>query len=388
VLLADSYKLHAPAEVEDFLALVAAFVKDPTLAVASLPATTATVAAVVAQPDFVEGLRALGREWQLTSCAGKRKITPTDVIDIFLSSAVPFLKTRCDASSSCGALLPLFQSTSEARDLLIAAANHDARAVAVDALRAAFVETLSQRECNAKPVAAKVSELVPRSDAEVKCDAAARISVYGRFAATLAAYVLDSESSTVSDATSAAFRSAAFDLLRTDGPNSGFNRDNSSIYWPKPALRVSWSPGYINEVSHDGFRYVASLDWLTTRLRFRYTSSSYLAAYLSLVDFLGPLSESALRQQDPTPNKSSRVWRTFLTPRAEFVVGFPGLSTHLALVAGASYRTAAAFHDPGDTKSFTYYSWLSPSDKPSTVSGNYAFYSQFIETSLGFKYVP
>ena len=88
-----------------------------------------------------------------------------------------------------------------------------------------------------------------------------------------------------------------FDVLQTDGPRTGTNRDFwSSIVVPKPSLRLSWNSGYVNDVTSNGFRYVATVDWLTFGVTVRNTQGTYLAVDASLVDALGPFSESALSQ--------------------------------------------------------------------------------------------
>ncbi len=382
-LVGAQHHLTSAPQIEDLVVLLATFTSDPDKVVASFTVQDTALQNLLNSPNgapLVTSLRTMARELRLVTRGGQIHLTFDALTDIFFSTAFPQLQAACQSVPQCQKFLVVSRSVN-LRELLQAVSRSDVRAVAVEALRAAFSAPKAPAECTPPE-----ESNLPLSK---ECDQQIAIGRYGRFAATLASYVLDANDGQPSEAARAAFRSASFDLLRTDGPRSGFDRYTGwAILFPAPALRFSWSPGYINESTANGFRYMATLDWLTFRGRLRYTESAYVAAYVSLIDALGPLSESALRKQSPSPTETGRVWNNFLAPRAEIVIGVPSLSTHLALVAGISYRPTAAFRNPNDGERYTYYSWLS-SARPSDYQDKpAAFYSQFIESNIGIKYVP
>lgn len=199
--------------------------------------------------------------------------------------------------------------------------------------------------------------LFERIDAFSDCDAVdpkqtCKLDAYRRFADSLVQFVLDARDGDASDAVRSAFRSAAEDVVRYSSPYGGFDRqgradDHLFLFTPELGVRLLWSAGYVNDSSRD-LRYIASMQMLRIRWRAWYTSHSYAEFQLSWADPLAPLAEVAVR-----PNKdfatgarvsydhSDRlVWNVF-APRADFTVGLPFLSKHLAVSAGISLRMAA-----------------------------------------------
>jgi hypothetical protein len=396
ILLASSLGLNKPDQVEELNVLLAAYIADPNLA--KVPSVNDPTLADLLTKTLPATLQFIGREWHLLTATGSRKLTVTDVIDILLSTAIPVLNDACNNIPACATMVDKLAKSGEAREFLRAAASHDLRTAAVDLLRGAFSIVESKPDCSSGTIA---TSQLPADSVKTTLTAAARpsceeqvvISRYGVFFAALATYVIESEKGQAADATRTAFRSAAFDLLRVDGTKTGFDRPPFSapkfggFLIPRPSLRVSWNGGYYNANTHDGVRYTASVDWLTARIPVMYTQSTYAAVYVSIVDFLAPFSESALRDQTGQVTHGGVVWDNLVTPRIDVLFGFPSLSTHLALTGGVSFRTAAAFRDPGTTNNYSYYSWASGipsqySDRP------YAFYSQFFETNIGVTYIP
>lgn len=410
-LLGQIHGLNSAPQLEELNGLLAVYLKDPLLKeIPWVDDTAVKDLLAAANSRLLADVRIIVREWQILTQSGKAALAPRAMTELMLREALPQFNTACKKSKACLALLGLVRNEN-ARDLLAAADRGDARAVAVEALRAAFSVLKTKKDCNDILTPFKREEAVtsfslkdqfaaegavagpPGADAAQKnepdCQQQETISRYGRFAATLASYVMASEDGAVTESMREAFRSAAFELLRTEGPKTGFDRTFvSAIFFPTPSLRFSWSPGYINESTTNGFRYLAVLDWLTIQARLRYTQAIHVGATLSLVDLLGPLSENAFRQQSPAPNEAGRVWNNFINPKLELGVGFPGLSTHLALTAGVSWRATAAFRDRGEGDEFTYYSWLDQTRPTDYDNKPFAFYSQFIESGIGIKYVP
>lgn len=398
-LLAKAHNLATSAQVEELAVLVATYVKDPGITTPPKVVDKTLADLLAADPSpLVVGLQAIAREWQMLTGAGKSQLSPRALTDVMLSAALPVLKAACDADASCQRLEALSRDVNT-RALMDAVKRQDVRAIAVESLRASLTGPKTATDCKPTDSGLNPEGFHPEAQQALysmtagtapTCIQETVVTRYGRFIATLASYVLeDRENGEPTDATREAFRSAAFELLRTDGPQSGFDRGFlGTLVIPQPTLRFAWAPTYINEATTNGFRYAATLDWLTARWQFKYDQSVYVAGSLSLVDLLGPFSESALRQQSPVPLKSARVWSMFLNPRLEAAVGLPSLSRHLAFVAGVSYRAAGAFRDPADDKKLTYYTWLS-GDRPLDYENRpAAFATQFIESSLGLRYVP
>jgi hypothetical protein len=395
-----SSRLTTSAQVEELSMVLAAYVKDPNLP-APPAVTDATLTALLgaAAPGLLDAVKATARQWRLLTSDGVERLSPEDVAESLLTIVLPRLSAACQADNTCKEVLKL-ASAAATRELVDALHRQDVREIAIEGLRSALSVLKSASDCHAdqygffaESTNASTSEKLFNQYAAVAptCTQQVTVTRYGRFIATLASYVMEEqEGGTTSDSTRAAFRTAAFDLLRTDGPKTGFDRSFAyGFILPQPALRASYSPGYINEATDNGFRYVATLDWLTFRKQIRYSQSVYAAASLSLVDLLAPFAEAALRKQAPSPDNSMRLWLTAVNPRAELALGFPGLSKHLALVGGFSYRGAAAFRDPNSQDKFTYYTWLGSDARPTDFQNKPgAFYTQFIEISLGIRYIP
>lgn len=399
-LLGTHFTLTTSNQIEELSTVLAAYVKDPNLAVPPAVVDGTLIAQLGApSPNLLDAVKAAARQWRLLTSDGTERLSPEDVAESMLTAALPTLHAACGANPACQQVSQL-ATAAATREFIDALHRQDLREIAVESLRSALSILKSATDCDKDqygffaastdvPTSQKLFD--QQSPAPPTCTQEVTVTRYGRFIASLASYVLEErETGTTSDPTRAAFRSAAFDLLRTDGPKTGFDRS----FWygvivPQPALRLSYSPGYINEATDNGFRYVATVDWLTFRKQIRYDQSIYAAASLSLVDLLAPFAEAALRQQAPSPNNSMRLWLTVVNPRAELALGFPGLSKHLALVGAFSYRGAAGFRDPDSDTKFTYYTWFGSDDRPSDFENKPgAFYTQFIETSLGIRYSP
>jgi hypothetical protein len=176
-----------------------------------------------------------------------------------------------------------------------------------------------------------------------ECPAHAQIEMYRRFTDAVVMYVFDVvENGEPSAGATEAFRAAAVDVVMNVRGPSGFDRNFlGSFFAPGLGLRASWNAAY-GTASGDSLRYVASVNWLTARVRLSYTSLTYTALHFSLVDPLAPLSELALRSQEDTSYRhNERLGWNVITPRAEILFGFPGFSRHLAVGAGASLRIVA-----------------------------------------------
>ena len=400
-LLGTYAGLATKDQVEELSTVLVAYVKDPNLAappVVGDPVLLGKLSA--AAPNlFLDAVKATARQWRMLTGEGQERLSPEDVAESMLTVLLPALNTACKSDAVCARILTL-AGAAATRELMDALHRQDVREIAVESLRSSLSILKTATNCDrdqygffAESTDASTAEKLfdQTAAAPPTCTQEVTVTRYGRFIATLASYVLEEkEEGATSDATRAAFRGAAFDLLRTDGPKTGFDRSFAhDLFLPQPALRASYSPGYINEATDNGFRYVATLDWLTFRRKIRYSQSVYVSASLSLVDLLAPFSEAALRQQAPSPNHAMRLWLTVLNPRAELALGFPGLSKHLALIGGFSFRTAAAFRNPDSEDKYSYYTWLGSSERPSDFENKPgAFATQFIETSLGIRYIP
>lgn len=175
------------------------------------------------------------------------------------------------------------------------------------------------------------------------CAEQAQIEMYRRFADAVVLYVFDVvENGEPSAAATEAFRTAAVDVVLSVRGPTGFDRGFwGSFLAPGLGLRASWNAAY-GTASGDSLRYVASVNWLTAKVRISYTTMTYSALHFSLVDPLAPLSELALRPQEDTSYRNNeRLGWNVITPRAEIVFGFPTFSRHLAVGAGASLRIVA-----------------------------------------------
>jgi len=104
-------------------------------------------------------------------------------------------------------------------------------------------------------------------------------------------------------------------------------------------LRASWNSSYVGDTASN-YRTVASATFLPGRFTIRYTHNSYAAIHASLGDWLAPLSEYALRSKTAHFTDSEKMLWNFITPRLDFALGFPTLSTHLTVDLGVSFRLA------------------------------------------------
>lgn len=380
---------------------------------------------------FKARLRRSAREWTLATGASKQGMTLSNFTRYLLEGADAAALCPRNAAgqppAACGKLGQLVgTAAADVRRIVQAASSHDVAAVAMDVLRAIFTigNALDGDNCSPHPaghistsatrfnlrtqlnvkapakaqsaaadVAAGAAGAAPPAGApkaaaeSPDCDRQVIIQRYGQFLASLVAYSVEVATTGKSTSqTQGAFESAVFDVLQTDGPNAGTNRDfGTNFLLPKPSLRLSWNAGYVNDVASNGFRYVAVLDWPTVRFPFRNTQGVYFALDVSLVDLLGPFSESALRKQSTNYDSGALEWAEFLDPRVEVMFGIPSLTTHLVLTGGLSYRSAGvATNHAGTLKYYSPYA-ARPSDYP---GDDVSYFSQFIEVGLGVKYLP
>jgi hypothetical protein len=177
---------------------------------------------------------------------------------------------------------------------------------------------------------------------------AANMAIYRRLLLGIGGYALEAyRNGSPSEAAREAFRASAVEALRSIGSGSGFRR----TFWlnvlvPQLALRTNVSSSYA------GVRGSASVDFGVFRFPCWYTDRLYMAFNVTVFDFLGPLSELAMRDAELVYFNEERVWANFFTPRVEYMVGFPGLSEHLVASAGAALRPIVA--DPAGSGSRRY----------------------------------
>jgi hypothetical protein len=397
----------------------------PQSAVRTLPAFVDTA-------DFQNATKRAAREWNLATGGGKSTLTLASFVRYSLMAADDL--AICATASECKNLRKLVaDGAADLRKIVEAASARDVATIAVDVLRAIFLvrNRNADQDCPGHPstfvtlasatadvkrfnlatqtnveqpaksapttnvptpapprtnVASSAADTNKTPDQTPECERQVVIQRYGQFLAALAEYTIEvATTNNPTTETRTAFESAAFDVMQTDGPRTGMSTPFGwNILIPEPALRFSWNQGYVNEATGDGVRYLATVDWLTFRGRIHYTSGTYVALGLSLVDLLGPFAESALRRR-ATYDDSSLEWANFLNPRLEVLFGVPSLTRHVAFVGGVSYRAAAvATNNAGTLKYYSPFEGV-PSDYR---GGNASYYSQFVEASLGVKYLP
>jgi hypothetical protein len=193
-----------------------------------------------------------------------------------------------------------------------------------------------------------VSALFPRDQATAEdCERdheLCRMDMYRRFATSFATYTIDTleDSRPPSDATRAALRSAATDVVHELAAGGGIDRSFAGTFFvPDVALRASWNAAYVSD-SGSSFRYIASVDWLTLRARVLYTDMAYTAFHFSLVDAVAPLAELATRDNRIASYvHTERLALNLVTPRLDAVFGVPAFSKHFLVGAGISLRMCA-----------------------------------------------
>lgn len=204
---------------------------------------------------------------------------------------------------------------------------------------------------------------------------------YRAFAEAVAIYVLEAaDKGEATTGSRAAFKQAAFDVIReaATGSSTGFDRSFSGrIIMPEFALRATYASSYINQAGGDGFRFGPSIDWITFRAPkpFRvYKEYAYVELQASIVDFLAPPTELALRKS-VNYREESLVLAQFIHPRVEAVIGVPALSKRLGLSAGFSIRGSS----PRALSDGSY--------RYETVFSKNSI-GQFMELGLAIKYIP
>ncbi|WP_437281087.1 hypothetical protein WME90_11165 [Sorangium sp. So ce375] len=216
-----------------------------------------------------------------------------------------------------------------------------------------------------------------------------QVEIYRRFAESVIVYVLATVDDRVpSDADRAAFREASVEVLRELGTGGGMDRWwGHASYRPDLALRVSWSPSYIDGKAGSP-RIVPSANIVSLRGVLRYTDAYYLALQPSLIDPLAPLSELALRRSEAVEYEDSgRVLLNAVTPRLDVMIGVPALSKHLVVSGGASLRLSVPFKKKDqagcDGACYRYkFLWNKKDDVVSDAAG-----LGFIEFGFGVKYL-
>ncbi|WP_437908512.1 hypothetical protein WME95_11985 [Sorangium sp. So ce327] len=216
-----------------------------------------------------------------------------------------------------------------------------------------------------------------------------QVEIYRRFAEAVIVYVLATvNDKNPSDADRAAFREASVEVLRELGTGGGMDRPwGHAFYRPDMALRVSWSPSYVDGEGGSP-RIVPSANTINLRGVVRYTDAYYFAIQPSFIDLLAPLSELALRRSEAVEYEDSgRVLLNAVTPRIEVMVGVPALSKHLVVSGGASLRLSAPFkkkdQEGCDGTCYRYkFLWNKKDDVLSDPAG-----LGFIEFGFGVKYL-
>jgi hypothetical protein len=218
---------------------------------------------------------------------------------------------------------------------------------------------------------------------QAACDHAEQCEkdAYERFAEAVVAYAVDlAEDRTPTDATRAAFRSAALEVIRDTSPNGFARKRWYGFLIPDFALRASWSSGYLDD-DDSTFRSVASVNVITLRPILRYTEMVYMAAHLSALDLLAPVAEVALRPSTFTYEDEAKNWANVVNPRVDMALGLPGVSRHLTLTMGVALRlaTPVLISDPALPTRTYRYDWAWDDDDT---------FGRSLEFGLALKYVP
>ncbi|WP_437592274.1 hypothetical protein [Sorangium sp. So ce1000] len=216
-----------------------------------------------------------------------------------------------------------------------------------------------------------------------------QVEIYRRFAESVIVYLVATVDDKVpSDADRAAFRDASVEVLRELGKGGGIDRAwDRALFGPDLALRVSWSPSYIDGTAGSP-RILPSANLINLRVLLRYTDAYYLALQPSLIDPLSPLSELALRRSEAVAYEDSgRVLLNAVTPRFDVMIGVPALSKHLVVSGGASLRLSVPFKKKDqagcDGTCYRYkFLWNKKDDVVSDAAG-----LGFIEFGFGVKYL-
>jgi hypothetical protein len=158
------------------------------------------------------------------------------------------------------------------------------------------------------------------------------------FFLSLSAYLLDNSQSVgdnVGEAVArSAFRASAKELLLT-ATHQGVPRVGDRLrfrFTPRLGVRLSFAESYA-PTDGDTRRRVVSADWPTAMVAL----NNYVGLELSVIDFVAPLAELALR---PAGNytKENKVALDLLRPRAGIWIAIPQFSRRLTLSTGFGAR--------------------------------------------------
>lgn len=215
------------------------------------------------------------------------------------------------------------------------------------------IETLTTwaDQRNYRDIAITIFEVFEAKAADDKAQHA-EIQLLAKFVS----YVLDSTDGQTTDGlSSAAFRSAAIDYLsKVDKgfpvPASTDHVNFDGRWWfPSVAVRWSWNPDYYSAASSNGFRRVVTVDWP----RLTFSVSRFAGFQFSLVDAVGPLAESALRDDADGANTNdwSILW-DWVRPRVNAYFLIPQITRNVAFGISASWRLLEVQRKDGADGSF------------------------------------
>jgi hypothetical protein len=326
----------------------------------------ADIVASLAGAPWAKALERVVLAWRRSADARGRLVVRLEPgFDLLLDRHGP-VRAMCAAvpEGACAALTTMASIAGRGRryaGIVRAASQGDVRMVAHAALSTLFRSFRDQAAC----------------DHAEQCEKDA----YERFAEAVVAYAVDlAEDRTPTDATRAAFRSAALEVIRDTSPNGFARKRWYGFLIPDFALRASWSSGYLDD-DDSTFRSVASVNVITLRPILRYTEMVYMAAHLSALDLLAPVAEVALRPSTFTYEDEAKNWANVVNPRVDMALGLPGVSRHLTLTMGVALRLATPVltSDPALPTRTYRYDWAWDDDDT---------FGRSLEFGLALKYVP
>jgi hypothetical protein len=326
----------------------------------------AAIVASLAGAPWAKALERVALAWRRSADArGRLAVRLEPGFELLLDRHGP-VRAMCAAvpEGACAALATMASIAGRGRryaGIVRAASQGDVRMVAHAALSTLFRSFRDQAAC----------------DHAEQCEKDA----YQRFAEAVVAYAVDlAEDRTPTDATRAAFRSAALEVIRDTSPNGFARKRWYGFLVPDFALRASWSSGYLDD-DDSTFRSVASVNVITLRPILRYTEMVYMAAHLSALDLLAPVAEVALRPSTFTYEDEARNWANVVNPRIDMALGLPGVSRHLTLTMGVALRLATPVltSDPALPTRTYRYDWAWDDDET---------FGRSLEFGLALKYVP
>ena len=331
--------------------------------------------------EALKGAAHLALQWKIATNAGARRLDISRFTSVIASgSGALFEICAGSASAECKELMrykPMLELGGIASRYVSLASRGDGREAAFLAMQSVFPKWLAPETC------AKAGD---DERSEGNCTALVK---YKNFVLAVVVYVLDvSQDNAPSEATSAAFRQAAVEIVQELATGGGISRRwfSRTFFLPDLALRVSWSGAYLNE-SEGSVRFVASANMLNFRVGpILYKDLYYLAIHASLADPLAPLTEIALRRKvGVTYDSDYKLAANLIAPRMDLVFGVPALSKHVVVGAGLSLRVAAPRtwdivlpgKDSGMTTKVQYkYLWEEKESWP-----------QFLEFGFAVKYI-